>query len=80
VRTTLTLDNVIYSAAQEAAKQTGRTLGEVISEWAKRGIYNSLGTSSSKSSQFPVFNVAPGSSPITTEKVQRIINDEGLPP
>jgi hypothetical protein len=38
MRTTLTLDNEVFEAAQSLAASSGKKLGQVISELARRGL------------------------------------------
>ena len=40
MRTTLTIDDAIYINARKEAFDTGKSIGEVISEWAKKGLQN----------------------------------------
>jgi hypothetical protein len=43
VRTTLTIDDSLLEAARDVANRTGRSIGEIISEWALRGLRGSPG-------------------------------------
>jgi hypothetical protein len=78
VRTTLDLDIDILEAARLVAAQQNQSIGSVISDWAKKGIRSSSGHRKQKG--FPVFEVPEAASPITSENVQQLIDDEGLPP
>ena len=84
MRTTLTLDPVILTAAKEVAKETHRSVGAVISDWAARGLKASVGVSgevrksSAAQALFPVFDVPPDSSPITSQRVKLLLEEEGL--
>jgi hypothetical protein len=84
MRTTLTLDPVILTAAKEVAAETHRSVGAVISDWAARGLKVSAATGavSRKGSvprpQFPVFEVPADSPPITSQRVKQLLSEEGL--
>ena len=39
MRTTLSIDDDVLHAARAAADQQNRTVGEVISEWARKALY-----------------------------------------
>jgi hypothetical protein len=80
MRTTLDIDPVVLSAAREVATHTRRNLGEVISEWARRGIELSGSTHKSLNRNgFPLFSVPGGTPPVTSEKVRQLLADEDLP-
>lgn len=80
MRTTLTLDDALLAAAREVANQSGRSLGEVISEWARNGLQAATApTRSKRRAGFPVFAVPPEAPPITSQTVRQLLNDEGLP-
>jgi hypothetical protein len=51
VRTTLSIDDDVLHAAKEVARAERRSAGEVISEMARVGFAQSLGTSSNASAQ-----------------------------
>jgi hypothetical protein len=69
MRTTLTLDSDIMSAARQIASAKSKSIGEVISELARRGLEarSKVGTRQG----FPVFQVSKGASPLTPEDVRR---------
>lgn len=84
MRTTLSLDPVILTAAKEVAAETNRSLGTVISEWAARGLQ--AGARSVTAPRrgraakplFPVFEVPSDSPPITSQRVKELLSEEGL--
>jgi hypothetical protein len=84
MRTTLSLDPVILTAAKEVAAETHRSVGEVISEWATRGLQagaggqTGVGAGKSQKPMFPVFDVPANSPPITSQRVKQLLNEEGL--
>jgi hypothetical protein len=69
MRTTLSIDPEILSAARQIAAARSKSIGEVISELARRGL-EARGRSSSRQG-FPVFKVSNGASPLTLEDVRR---------
>ncbi len=79
MRTTLDIDDDILSAAKELAKAESRTMGEVISDLARRALTQaSAGLADEqptfRSNEFPAFPTLPkrGGPPVTTEMVRRI--------
>lgn len=77
MRTTINLDGGLMAAAKAAAERTGRTVGEVISEWALRGIRENRTTI--RRGAVPTFEVPANEGPITPDTVRRLIEDEGVP-
>ena len=69
MRTTLALDPDIMSAARQIAAAKSKSIGEVISELARRGLEAraKVGTRHG----FPVFQVSSGAAPLTPEDVHR---------
>lgn len=70
MRTTLTLDDDTLAAARKLAASRNQPLGRVVSDLMRQG----LATRSpypAGNSDFPVFQVADDSAPITLEDVQR---------
>jgi hypothetical protein len=73
MRTTLVIEDDVLAAARSLADAEGKTLGQVISELARRGLptqYEEL-----TDEGFPVFAVTPGSKPITLEMVQQALDE-----
>jgi hypothetical protein len=85
MRTTLTIDDSLLAAARDAANRTGRSIGEIISEWALRGLRVSPGPRTvvrvkrTSKLMFPTFPVRADAAPVTGEIVHRLIEDESLP-
>ncbi len=78
MRTTLTLDRDIYEAAMHLAKASGRSLGAVVSEMARRGIQRQSSVPSrARSSRFPVVDVPPDAPVIPASRVDRYLDEEG---
>jgi hypothetical protein len=68
MRTTLTLDPEIVSAAKQIAAERSKSIGEVISELARRGL--EARSKSATRNGFPVFQVSKDAPPLTMKDVQ----------
>jgi hypothetical protein len=85
VRTTLTIDDSLLEAARDVANRTGRSMGEIISEWALRGLRGSPGAGKAAKARrnsrlmFPTFPVRADAAPVTGEIIHQLIEDESLP-
>ena len=75
VRTTVTLDDDVFTAAQTLARSSGKTLGQVLSDLARRGLWVMpefrLGTDLP-----PAFDVPPTAAGISLEAVRRTWSEE----
>jgi hypothetical protein len=69
VRTTLRLDPEILSAARQIAAARSKSIGEVISELARRGL-EARGKVGARHG-FPVFEASKRARPLTLEDVRR---------
>ena len=69
MRTTLTLDPDILSAARQIAAAKSKSIGEVISELARRGLEARVKVGTRQG--FPVFQVAQGTAPLTPDDVHK---------
>jgi hypothetical protein len=69
MRTTLTIDPDILSAARQIADAKSKSIGEVISELARRGLEARAKVTMRKG--YPVFPVTIGAPPLTPEDVRR---------
>jgi hypothetical protein len=78
VRTTVRLDQDVYEAARHLSRSSGRRLGQVLSELARRGLAGVQPPASRKKRRFPSFKVPPGTPMIAVSKVQEVIDEEGL--
>jgi len=70
MRTTLTLDDDVLRAARSLAGAQGISLGEAVSELARRGLVPS--PSKVQEAGLPVFPVPPDARPVTLEDVKRL--------
>jgi hypothetical protein len=72
MRTTLKIDDDVLRAARILADEQGRTIGEVVSELARRGLRpRPLATEGG----LPTFEVAPEAGPLTPEMVREALDD-----
>jgi hypothetical protein len=74
MRTTLVIDDDVLGAARSLSEAEGKSLGEVISHLARRGL--APRREDSLDEGFPVFAVASGAKPITLEMVQRALEKD----
>ncbi len=73
MRTTLSIDDDVVSAARELADAQHRSLGSVISELARRGL---TPAKVDASGALPVIQVPKGTAPITPEMVRRALDED----
>jgi hypothetical protein len=73
VRTTLKIDDDVYEAAIALARSEGKSLGEIVSRLARRGLMPRL--EPRRKGAFPVFKVSPGAKALTPEMVRRALDD-----
>ena len=74
MRTTITLDDDVFEAAQAQAQASGKTLGEVLSQLARRGLRASAPTATK--SGLPVFKVPPDSPIIPSNRAKELLADD----
>lgn len=75
MRTTLTLDDDVAEAARSLAQKTGKTLGSVVSELARRGLRPALPPA--RSGKLPHFPVAADAEIIPGDRAARLLDEEG---
>lgn len=73
MRTTLQLDDDVLRAARSLARTERKTIGQVVSELARRGLAPRPKRSSH--SAVPVFDVSPEAPPLTPEMVREALED-----
>ncbi|MSO63327.1 MAG: antitoxin [Acidobacteria bacterium] len=73
MRTTLQLDDDVYEVARCLAAAERRSLGEVISQLARRGL--APRDNRRERNGFPVFDVPPNEPSITPDLVKRALED-----
>jgi hypothetical protein len=73
MRTTLVIEDDVLEAARSLAEAEGKSVGEVISRLARRGLAPQ--PQEAIEGGFPVFTVSPGAKPITLELVHRALEE-----
>jgi hypothetical protein len=74
MRTTVTLDDDVFEAAQAQARAAGKRLGEVLSELARRGLRSS--SQSAEKSGLPVFKVRSGAQIIPSSRAKELLDED----
>lgn len=74
MRTTLQIDDDVLEAARSLAEAENRTLGQVVSHLARKGL--APRPQETTDSGFPVFAVSAAAPPITLEMVQRASEED----
>ncbi len=75
MRTTLALADDVYEAAKTLAEASGRSLGEVVSDLARRGLSPPLATA--REGDLPVFAVPADAPIIPGNRASQVLADEG---
>jgi uncharacterized membrane protein len=76
MRTTLRIDEDVLRAARSLARAEGRTVGEVLSALARRGLQPSAPRRRTRSG-LPTFDVPEGTAALTPEMVREALEDAG---
>lgn len=74
MRTTLTLDADVFEAAQALARASGRRLGQVVSDLARRGLRSRAMPTSP--SGLPVFPVPPDAPVIPSDRATTLLAED----
>jgi hypothetical protein len=74
MRTTITVDNDIFEAAQMQARASGKKLGEVISQLARRGLRASADTA--EKNGLPVFKVSNSAPIIPGDRAKELLDED----
>ncbi len=74
MRTTVSLDDDVFEAAQAQARASGKKLGEVISQLARRGLRASADTSSKNG--LPVFKVQGNAPVIPSSRAKELLDED----
>jgi len=77
MRTTVTIDSDVYEAALHMAQVSGKRLGSVLSDLARRGLQPTPAVRR-KSGRFPVFEVPADAPKLSMAKIQRAIDEDGI--
>ena len=77
MRTTLTLDQDVFEAAQALARASGRRLGQVVSDLLRRSLQAPPAAGARpRASGLPVFDVAPGAPIIPGDRARALLADD----
>lgn len=76
MRTTLTLANDVYASAKALADGSGKTLGEVISDLARRALRPQR-TPRGTADGLPIFDVPPSAPIIAGNRAHELLDEEG---
>ena len=71
MRTTVTLDDDVFEAAQAQAQASGKNLGKILSQLARRGLRASA--QSATRSGLPVFKVQPDADIIPSSRAKELL-------
>ena len=74
MRTTLTIDDDVLAVARALASRRGVSLGSAVSDLARRG-FRGTGVADQEDDGVPVFPVPSDAPPITSEDVQRALDE-----
>lgn len=74
MRTTLRIDDDVLKAARALAESQDRSIGEVLSDLARKGLRPDRQREEDRG--FPVFDVSPDAPPLTLEDVESALDDE----
>ncbi len=74
MRTTLTVDDDVFEAAQALAASSGKKLGQVLSQLARRGLRAEI--KKGRKSGLPVFQVAADAEVIPGNRAQRLLAED----
>ncbi len=69
MKTSLQIDDDVYAAAERRASAENRSVGEILSDLARKGLGVDRG-------RFPVFSVSKDSPPITLERVKAALDGD----
>lgn len=75
MRTTITLEDDVYKAAKALAAASGKRLGEVLSELARRGL-KAGSKAAARKTGLPVFHVSPGAQVIPSSRASEMLADD----
>ncbi len=74
MRTTVSLDDDVFEAAQALAASSGKRLGDVLSQLARRGLRSER--TAARKNGLPIFNVPADARVIPTSRAQKLLADD----
>lgn len=75
MRTTVTLDDDVFEAARAQAQASGKKLGQVLSQLARRGLHASA--QGAARGGLPVFKVRPDADIIPSSRAKELLAEDG---
>ena len=78
MRTTVTIDDDVYEAALCHARATGRRLGQVLSDMARRSMTPEPPPKRTRGHRFPAFDVPAGARIIASSRIQAALDEDGV--
>ena len=72
MRTTLTIDDDLFTAAKALALEKEESIGKALSDLARQGLRSTARARGRTKSGFPVFSVPAGARPITLDDVRKL--------
>lgn len=76
MRTTINLDDDVGRAARELARTSGKRLGKVVSELARRGL--KARAELGRKAGFPIFRVGAEAEIIPADRARKLLEDDSL--
>jgi uncharacterized protein YggE len=76
MRTTVNLDDDVYQAATSLARSSGRSLGKVLSQIARKGLQPE--PMKRKKGGLPTFTVSKNAPMVPGDRIQKFWDEEGL--
>lgn len=74
MRTTVTLDNDVFEAARTQAQASGKKLGEVLSQLARRGLR--VSAQGANAGGLPVFKIRPDAEIIPSSRAKALLAED----
>ena len=78
MRTTVPPDDDVYEAALCHARATGRRLGQVLSDMARRSMTPEPPPKRTRGHRFPAFDVPEGARIIASSRIQAALDEDGV--
>ncbi len=78
VRTTLAIDQDVYEAAKALADASGKNLGKVLSDLARKGLAAPSRYETKKKGALPVFRVSDNARIIAATRAAELMGEEGV--
>lgn len=76
MRTTVTIDDDVFQAAEAQARASGKRLGKVLSDLARRGLQRKSETG--VKNRLPTFKVSANAKIIPSDRAREILAEEGM--